>query len=409
MPKFAYSAIDPTGATVEGTIKGETVGAARSLLMKKELHPVSLKEKTGGLSVEITQAKLKKIQLMHFSRQMSVFIKAGIPIIDSLETIGEEAQDKVLRKVIFDMAERLRQGSTFADAAAAHPEAFPPYYLGILRSAELTGNLDSTLDQLADYLDRDIEARRKIISTLMYPVIVVLMSFGTVGIMAFYVLPQFADFFDEFDTELPLATRMLLGITNFMVDYWWAILLFVLLILLFNVFLNTVESGKQLRDRMVLKIPIIGEIVQFSILERFTRILSSMVTAGVALPDALKVTIEATNNRVYMAGLETARQAMIEGAGFSGPLAETGLFPGAARQMFKVGEETGTLDEQLRTASLFLDRELDMRIKRFTTLIEPAVLLFVGGMVGFVAIALVSALYGLLGGVKESDPSGGSA
>jgi type IV pilus assembly protein PilC len=401
MPKFAYSAIDPTGATVEGTIKGETVGAARSLLMKKELHPVSLKEKTGGLNLELTKEKLKRAELMHFSRQASVFIKAGIPVIDALETIGEEAQDKVLRKTVTDMAERLREGSTFADAAASHPEAFPNYYLGILRSAELTGNLDTTLDQLADYIDRDLEARRKLWSALMYPLIVVAMSFVTFGVMAFYVLPRFKDFFEGFGARLPLPTRLLLGIVDFFANWWWLIGIIVTAIILFLVYLNTAESGKRLRDRILLKIPIIGGIIQYSILERFCRILSSMVSAGVPLPDAMKVTTEATNNRVYMEGLEIAREAMVQGAGFSKPLAETGLFPGAARQMFKVGEETGTLDEQMRTAALYFDRELDMRIKKFTTLIEPAVIIFVGFVVGFVALALVSALYGLFPQISE--------
>jgi type IV pilus assembly protein PilC len=401
MPKFAYSAIDPTGATVEGVVKGDTVGVARSMLMAKELHPVSLKEKTGGLNIELTQAKLKKAQLMHFSRQMAVFIKAGVPIIDSLETIGEEAEDKVLRRTIADMAERLREGSTFADAAATHPEAFPPFYLGILRSAEVTGNLDSTLDQLADYIDRDLEARRKVVSALMYPAIVIAMSMVTVVILAFYVLPRFKDFFESFDAQLPLATRLLLGIVDFVETYWWVFGIITVLIIAWNLWMQKSESGRRFRDKMLLKIPVIGGIVQYSVLERFCRILSSMVGAGVPLPDAMKVTTEATNNRVYMDGLEKATEAMIQGAGFSAPLTESGLFPGAARQMFKVGEETGTLDEQLKTAALYFDRELDMRIKKFTTLIEPAVILFIGFVVGFVALALVSALYGLVGGLKE--------
>jgi type IV pilus assembly protein PilC len=401
MPRFAYSAIDASGAQVEGTIKADTIGTARTLLQAKDRYPIKIYEKKGALDIELTKEKLKKRELMHFSRQMAVFIKAGIPIIDSLETIQEEAQDKVLRRTIADMADRLRQGSTFADAAAAHPEAFPPFYLGILRSAEMTGNLDQTLDQLADYLDRDLEARRKLWSALLYPLIVVGLSLVTVGILAFYVLPQFADFFEEFDADLPLPTRILLGFVNFFENYWWLVLLLILLFVLFNVYLNSTESGKQLRDKMLLKIPAIGGIVEYSILERFCRILSSMVSAGVPLPDAMKVTTEATNNRVYMERLEIAREQMIQGAGFSRPLSETELFPGAARQMFKVGEETGTLDDQLATAALYFDRELDMRIKRFTTAFEPAVIIFVGVVVGFVALALVSAMYGLVGGLKD--------
>jgi len=403
MPRFAYSAIDSDGSTVNGALKAETLGAARSSLLSKGLHPVQLSEKVSSLNIQLTKDKLKKSELMHFSRQLAVFIKAGVPIIDSLETIAEEAQDKVLRRTITDMVERLRGGSTFADAADAHPEAFPPFYLGILRSAELTGNLDTTLDQLAEYIDRDLEARRRLVSALMYPMIVVGMSLLTVLVLAGYVLPQFKKFFADFDAELPFATRLLLGITEFVSTWWWAILLLVFAVIGFGVWMNSSEQGKVMRDKMYLKLPIIGGIVQYAILERFCRILSSMVSAGVPLPDAMVVTTEATNNRVYMAALDAAREAMIQGAGFARPIAETGLFPGAARQMFKVGEETGTLDEQLSTAAIYFDRELDVRVKRFTTMFEPAVIIFVGVVVGFVALALVSALYGLIGSVKDAE------
>src|SRR5918995_3445954 len=160
MPTFAYVAVDPTGATIEGARKGETIGDVRSWLRGNELYPVKIEERRRKLlDLEITSEKLKKRELMHFSRQLAVFIKAGIPIITALETIADEAEDKVLRRVIADMVERLNTGSTFADAAAAHPEAFPRYYTGVLRSAELTGRLDETVDSLAQYLDREIEAR----------------------------------------------------------------------------------------------------------------------------------------------------------------------------------------------------------------------------------------------------------
>jgi type IV pilus assembly protein PilC len=404
MPKFAYSAIDSHGATVEGTVKGDTIGTARSILLGKELHPVKIAEKKGALSIELTKEKLKKRELMHFSRQLSVFIRAGIPIIDSLETIAEEAQDKVLRRTIEDMCERLRGGSTFADAARAHTEAFPPFYLGILGSAEVTGNLDTVLDQLADYIDRELEAKAKVIQALVYPVIVMSLSFVTVAILAGYVLPQFKTLFTELDAELPLPTRMLLAVATFVTDYWWVLLILFILFVAWLFWMQSVEVGRNFRDKLLLKLPAAGDIVRYSVLERFCRILSSMVSAGVPLPEAMKVTTDATNNYVYRKGLEQAREAMIQGAGFTKPLNETGLFPGAARQMFRVGEETGTLDEQLAVAAVYFDRELDIRIKRFTALFEPLMIVVVGVIVGFVAIALVSAMYGVLGGVKDQNP-----
>ena len=167
------------------------------------------------------------------------------------------------------------------------------------------------------------------------------------------------------------------------------------------IFLFKHPTGKIWKDRLVLKIPIITGIVDYAILERFCRILSAMVAAGVPLPDGLKTTTDATSNVVYKERLEIARAQMLEGKGFSQPLIDTELFPGAARQMFKVGEETGTLDMQLEVASIYFDRELESRIKKFTTMFEPIMIVFVGVIVGFVAVALVSAMYGVLGGVKE--------
>jgi len=168
-------------------------------------------------------------------------------------------------------------------------------------------------------------------------------------------------------------------------------------------FLTKNATGKIVRQRMVLKIPIIGGIIDYSILERFCRILGAMVKAGVPLPEGLKTTIDSTANIVYTERLDVAREQMLEGRGFSGPLIETGLFPGAAKQMFKVGEETGTLDDQLEICAIYFDRELESRIKKFTTMFEPIMIVFVGVIVGFVAVALVSAMYGVLGGLKDEN------
>jgi type IV pilus assembly protein PilC len=401
LPRFAYAAIDTTGTQVNGTIKADTRGAVKAVLAEKQLYPVTIEEKRGALDIEITRDKLKKTQLMHFSRQLAVFVKAGVPLIDSLDTIEEEAQDKVLRRTLTDMSQRLRGGSTFADACAAHPEAFPPFYLGILRAAELTGNLDETLDQLADYLDREIEAKQKVVAALLYPAIVVGLAFATIGVLSVYTLPAFRDFFGDLGAELPLPTRIMLAITDIVLDFWWVFVLVFLVFIIFSVWLNLNDTGKGLRDKMLLGAPVIGGIVQYAIFERFCRILSSMVAAGVPLTEALNVTTDATNNKVFIEKLREAEAKIQVGAGFSQPINETGLFPGAARQMFKVGEETGTLESQLKTAALYFERELDMRIKRFTTLFEPAMILIVGGIVGFVALALISAIYGSFGAIED--------
>jgi len=402
MPRFAYAAIDATGVSREGVTKADTLGEARTALLDQNLYPVKIEEKRGALDFELTKKKVKKKELMHFTRQLAVFVKAGIPITEAMQIIGDETQDVALQRTITMMVDDLRNGGTLSDAAGKHPEAFPNYYIGIVQSAELTGKLDETLESLAGYLEREVETRSKVVSALSYPGVVMVMALFTVVILAGYVLPQFKPLFEELDAELPLTTRSLLFVATLFSTLWY---------IPFSVFcafagvmfwLFKSDSGRPVKDKLVLRIPVIKGIVEYAILERFCRILAAMVKAGVPLPDGMKTTTDATSNVVFRERLEIAQVEMLEGAGFSKPLAATELFPGAAKQMFKVGEETGTLDQQLEVASTYFDRELESRIKRFTTMFEPLMIIIVGLIVGFVAVALVQAMYGVLQGAKDA-------
>ena len=396
MPKFAYAAIDQTGNPVEGVTKADTVGAARSILVSQDLFPTKIEERRGMLDFEITKEKVKKKELMNFTRQLAVFVKAGIPITDALVTIGDETDDVALRRALSNLVDDLRNGGLFSTATAAHPEVFPEYYVGIVQSAELSGQLDTALESLSEYLEREIDTRGKVVSALSYPLVVMVMAFGTVLLLAGYVLPQFKPLFEELGAELPLPTRMMLFFSRFFTDLWFITAAVAIVFISVLMFLFKHPTGVLWKQRMVLKIPVISGIVEYSLLERFCRILGAMVKAGVPLPEGLKTTTDATSNIVFKERLEVARAQMLEGKGFSQPLIDTELFPGAAKQMFKVGEETGTLDTQLEVASLYFDRELESRIKRFTTMFEPLMIVGVGVMVGFVAVALVSAMYGVL-------------
>lgn len=347
------------------------------------------------LQFEITKEKVKRKELMHFSRQLAVFVRAGIPILEGLQAIAEETTSTPLRQVLGAMDESLRGGATFADAAAVHGQAFPPFYVSILRSAELTGRLDQVLDQLADYIERDVEARSKVIAAMIYPGVVLGLAVVTSVVLTVFVLPRFETFFVSLDAELPLPTRILLGISGFIGRWGWLVgLVTGAAVGGFLLSLKTTR-GRAIYDRILLRLPAFGDLVRHAILERFCRVLASMMTAGVALPDALTVAGSVANNSVYRDAIRETREATLRGEGLAAPLAATGLFPGAARQMFRVGEETGTLDDQLGAAATYFDRELDQKIKRFTGLFEPAVILFIGVVVGFVAIAMVSAMYGI--------------
>ena len=262
----------------------------------RNLAPVELKEKKSLLQFEITREKVPRKELMHFSRQMAVFMKAGIPVLEALEVMNEESGNKVLQRVMAEMADSLRAGETFAGAAAQHPEAFPPYYLGILGSAELTGNLDTVLDQLAEYIDRDIEARRKVSNALMYPGIVFVFAIIAVTVITAFVLPRFKTFFAELHAKLPLPTRMLLAVANFFTNDWYIVVAVAVAIITVAILGTTTIRGREIRDHMLLRVPVVGDLIRTSVLERFCRILHSMVGAGVPLPEALQVTGEATTN-----------------------------------------------------------------------------------------------------------------
>jgi type IV pilus assembly protein PilC len=398
--KYAYTATSPEGTQVTGVELASTLQRAKDALLARGLRPSDVQEKRPVWQRELTKDKVKRRDVMHFSRQLAVFVRAGIPLLEGLESIAQETQSKPLRAALDDMGAQLRGGTPLADAAADHPEAFPSFYVSVLRSSELTGNLDDALDQLAVYIERDLDTRSKIVGALVYPAVTFAMALVTAGVLTIWVLPQFADFFDSFDAELPFVTRLLLTITGFLTSYG-LVGLGVLTLASAGCYVGfKTPRGRAIRDRIILRVPALGDMIRHAIIERFCRVMSSMLTAGVPLPVALEVAAEVSNNRSYKDGITVARNAMLEGEQLAGPLAATGLFPGAANQMFRVGEDTGTLDDQMHTAATYYSRELEFKIKRFTSLFEPLVIVFIGLVVGFVAVAMVSAMYGIFGQVE---------
>jgi type IV pilus assembly protein PilC len=400
MPRYQFSAAAVDGTVINGIEKSDGVNDLRTLLLDRNLQPITIAEKKTVLDFEITKKTVKKRELMHLCRQLAVFIRSGVSVIEALLVLSEETTGKLMKNALDSMRVALEGGSRFSESAAEHPELFPGYTVEVLRSAELTGNLDTVLDQLGDYLDREIETEHKVKSALAYPLVVVGLAIVVSVVLTVYVLPKFRSFFSSLHAKLPLPTRMLLAIAKWLGDWgvWLGVAIAVIVIALFAA--AQTDRGKEFRDKLILKIPVIGGLIHTAIIERFCRLLSSMTVAGVALPEALAVTTASTNNTVFRNGLTNARAAMLRGEGLAGPLAATGLFPGAAKQMFAVGESTGNLDDQLEAAANYLDRELDYGIKRFTTYIEPAMIIGVGLIVGFVAIALISAMYGIFNQVK---------
>ncbi|WP_322937270.1 type II secretion system F family protein [Nocardioides bizhenqiangii] len=400
MPKFAYVAVTPDGQQVKGKTRATSRGDAEVALYGKQLRDLRVKERTSVLKYEISGPRIKKADVMHLSRQIAAFLRAGLPILEAVHTIGAESESSSVRRMMNDIEDGLRTGERFSDCLERYPKVFPGFYRGMVRSAELTGELDTVLARLAIYIERDLEARRKIKAALIYPAAVAVMSVVTVLVLSIYVLPKFADFFADLDAELPLPTRMLMAVTDFLGNWWWALAGGLGLFIFLGFLITRFQWGKYARDAFILKVPILGETIRYSLVERFCRVLSSMVGAGVNLTEALAVTTDALRNRVFIKRLGEVSDAMLEGEGISGPLARTQLFPGTATQMLRVGEETGSLDDQLRVTAEYYEVELDYKIKKLTAIFEPLVIVVMGGIVGFVAVALVSAMYGIFNQVE---------
>jgi type IV pilus assembly protein PilC len=400
MTKFKYDATTTSGKRARGVTEATSVRSAMAVLVDEGLEVREIKEKRSALQFEVTRKKLPQAELMHFSRQLAAFVRAGIPLVEALQIIEEESEDKTLRKVLAGVQESLVAGDTFSAALTPFETLFPQFYIDMIRAAELTGRLDDVLDELSRYIKRDLEARSKVKSALTYPAIILLSSIATVVVLAVFVLPRFKVFFESLHATLPLPTRMLIGFTDFLRHFWWAILIGSVLIAFGLWLLGRTAGGRRLRDKFMLKVPVIGDLLRYSIVERFCRLLATMMEAGVPLPEAMAVLGEGTNNVVFRDGISEVREAMMRGEGLARPMGDTRLFPSAIIQMVRVGENTGTLDTQLGVGSDYYGQELDFKIARFTALFEPAVIIFMGFTVGFVALALISAMYGIYNQVQ---------
>lgn len=401
MTRFAYVAQNSAGSTVSDTRRARCISEVQRWLQDRNLVPQAITEKPQRWQVEITATKAKRKVLIHFTRQLRVFVRSGIPLVAGLKILHDETSDTALRRALDSIISDIAVGKTLSESTAQFPQVFPHYYVALIQSAEQTGQLDESLESLASYLQRDLDTRSSITSALAYPSIVVLLSLVTVAVLTGYVLPQFEPLFEELDADLPTATRALLGVSTIFTDLIVVPLGLVALLASFAFWMKASQRGHRLFDRLILRVPVLSHVVHFIILERFCRVLATMVRAGIAIPQGMAVGTAATKNSEVRKRLDVARLEIEGGQGFAGPLTDTGLFPMAANQMFRVGEETGTLGDQLTAASEYFDTELNQRIRRFTMLFEPAMIIGVGLTVGFVAVALVSAMYGVLDGVKE--------
>jgi type IV pilus assembly protein PilC len=344
--------------------------------------------------------KVKPQVTILFCRQLASFVRVGVPVTAAIETFAEQATNVRLREVYTRVVADLQRGMRLSDAFSVHPQVFPRIVSDMVRSAEITGNLDDVLKQAAKHIERQASARAKIKAAMMYPAII--MSFAlviSIGILVF-VLPKFSDLYASLGVKVPGILSAMLGFS----DYIRVHALFIALGILVGVVLMGVgfrtPRGRYLRDSTLLKLPAIAPMIRTTMTERFCRTLGDMLGAGVPISQTYSVVIAGVRNVVYRRALEGVGPAMAAGQGMYRPLQQAGIFAPAVIQMFRVGEETGHLDTNLTEAADMYEEELDYRIKRLTAFLEPAMIVFVGLIVGFIAVTLITSIYSLAGNYK---------
>jgi type IV pilus assembly protein PilC len=403
MPNYAYRGYTDSGQRRDGQIEASGTSAAEQALWNQGLKVVRLVQAPAKKTMADYFPSLfhiSRMDIILFTRQLATFIGAGVPMSRALGTIAEETGSPLFKRVILAILADLERGQNLSEALLKHPQVFPALYIDLIRVAELTGNLEGTLKELAGYLRRDLNTVRRVRTAMIYPAVILVVASAVVIILVFFALPAFVKIFAEFHVQLPLATRILIGIVDFVRVWALAIGGGIAAIVLGTVIALRTERGVYAKDLLSLKVPIFGPIVLSAILNRFARTLAMVLKAGVPLGPTFDAVIAGTGNTVFQRGLNTVKEQMTSGEGFAGPLVRTELFPPMLTQMVRVGEETGTLDTYLEQAADFYEEELEYKIRAMTSLIEPVMTVAVGLVVGFIAVSLISAMYGLIGALK---------
>jgi type IV pilus assembly protein PilC len=334
--------------------------------------------------------------LVLFSRQLATFLKVGVPITEAIRLLRDGTRSGAFRAALDDINDDLDDGESFSIAISHHPNVFNQLYVDMVRAAEYSGSLDRVLLQIAAYLQRQDSALKKLRSAMIYPAIILTLAIVVCGVLIVVVLPNFVALFREFHAELPLPTRVLIAMGSF-AQTWRLEIVLVAAVLVFGSFLFLQSKpGRVFWDHALLRLPVLGTIVVFAIVERFTRTLATMMRAGIPISQTFDVASASAGNIRFKRGLESVRKRMVTGDGFSEPLAATGLFAPMVLRMVRVGEETGTLEQSLEQIADFLAEEMDYKVRNMIALMEPTLVIAVGAAVGFVAISVVLPMYGLL-------------
>lgn len=389
---------------MEGVQKADTASLVQRGLATRGYRVVSVRPAKSGWRAIYralpTFFHVRTADLILFSRQLSTFIRVGVPITDAIRLLQGASGSGAFRAALEDLCDDLDAGESLSIAMSHHPQVFNQLYLDMIRAAEYSGTLERVLSQIAMHLQRQDSAIKKLRSAMIYPAIILVLAIGVCTVLVVFVLPNFVAMFHEFNAKLPLPTEILLNIGVFAQNYRLQILIVLIAITAAVAAFSNSKPGHVFWDYAILRLPVIGPIVSYSIIERFTRTLATMLRAGIPISQTFDVASAAAGNTRYRRGLESVKRRMVSGYGFSEPLEATGLFAPMMIRMIRVGEETGTLDNSLEQIADFLSEEMDYKVRNMIAMLEPTMVIAVGGAVGFVAISVILPMYNLLSKVR---------
>jgi type IV pilus assembly protein PilC len=395
VPKFAYKAKNADGEEVEGIMAAPKEGAAVDRLKAQKLQIIEITEKQPG-PLDAYIAMLPGMgpppvgpkDLVLFSRQLSTLVSAGVPIVQSLSILEEQAENPTFRDVIFEVREDIEAGLSISDALKKHPDAFPEIYTAMIKAGELGGILDTILERLSGFLESAEALRAKVKGAMMYPAIVLVICGAVTLFLLTFVIPTFGNIFAGFGKELPAPTQILIDLSDFLRSKWYVILGFPPVA--FQVFkkVYATPKGQLWIDDQTLKVPIFGILLKKVAVAKFTRTLGTLIKSGVPIMQGLETVAATAGNKVIEGAVLEARESIREGGTLAAPLKKGTIFPNMVTQMIGVGEETGALDQMLSKIADFYDQEVDTAVKGLTSMIEPIVIVIMGIVIGSIVIAM---------------------
>lgn len=410
MPVYSYTFKDVTGALQKGTAEAESEDKLRSRFVEQGLEVVEVTLiKKGAVNKPKNYGKVKLKHLSVFCRQFSTMVDAGVSLVRCLDVLARQTSDPKLKRILSDIGERVEGGESLSRAMQRHPRTFNNLFIGLIRAGEIGGVLEETLQRLAQFLEDDVKLRRKIVSSLTYPVLVIVASLGIVAFLVLWVVPQFALFFKDLgmkDDEMPAMTKFLVDLSGNVAKNWWIILLTVtFLVIGYRVFVST-RFGRRVADRVRLKIPIFGPLHHKICLARFSRTMGTLLTSGVPILQALETVSGTVGNSIMADAVLDARARIREGDRIGDPLEASRLFPPMVVHMIGIGEESGSLDYMLQKIADFYENEVEAALASLTAALEPLLIIFLGFIVGFIVIAMFMPLIKLVqklaeGGLEE--------